>query len=47
MAFASKFADTRNIPIAQTAIASKMMAVGVDADPSRITTTRPKLARKS
>lgn len=33
MAFASKFADTRNIPIAQTAIASKMMAVGVDADP--------------
>lgn len=33
MAFASKFADTRRIPIAQTAISSKMLAVGVDADP--------------
>ena len=28
MAFASKFADFRRIPIAQTAISSKMLAVG-------------------
>ena len=33
MAFASKFADFRRIAIAQTAISSKMLAVGVDADP--------------
>lgn len=33
MAFASKFGDMRRIPIAQTAISSKMLAVGVDVDP--------------
>lgn len=33
MAFASKFADFRRIPLAQTAISSKMLAVGVDAEP--------------
>lgn len=33
MAFASKFADFRRIPLAQTAISSKMLAVGVDVDP--------------